>query len=331
MKVLLIFLILKLIHGSPLEEFKNGSQIVPLNSPMNLQHVSPMVMPPQAYIPQAQPQPSPCQQNYCQYYPSLCNSGCEQRPQQPNIIYRQQPPQTKTVQVPVPVQKVVPETVTRSFPKQPTTITVLHESETLSICPHNYELIEDEDDNKKCIRRNAETITCPHSFEWRDDRCVNKRKVCPNEYTMSHENICMPRIICPQYYYQHGDECLPPRTQCPNGWRWNGKICEVERLICPMGFQLTSDNECERETFLCPPNYKNVGQQCVREEATCPSLDYRMNENNVCEKTVNKCPSGSFEQYGTCVTTKYECPAGTKTEGDKCLIEEVNYKTITEV
>lgn len=300
--------------------------------------VSPIIVPAQTI----QTGGSPCYSGNCNYYPSLCNSGCQQQQQQqqyqpqyqnyynyPQQLVQQ--PKTQVVKVPVPVQKVVPEKITRTFPMQPTIENIPMESETLSICPVDFESIEDENDQMRCVQNDDTEVICPQSFEWQTDRCIATKILCPNEYFMSNLK-CTPRIMCPPNYHQSGNKCVPPTPICPTGWRWNHEICEAERITCPSGYSLTKNNECIHETYTCPHSYRKFGNQCVKDEPSCPSHDYIMNKNtNVCEKIVNKCPAESYEQYGQCVATKYVCPVGSKTVGDMCTVEETSYKTVHEM
>jgi hypothetical protein len=275
--------------------------------------------------------PSSCQSNLCNYFPSTCGS-CYQGYQyvQPITVAPlplTRPPQV--VQVPVQVPKVVPKKVMRTFSKQQVTEVVPMEQKIQRTCPYNFDRIEgDYDDELECTEQESK-VTCPPSYEWEFNRCVEKNSLCVQEYIRVHDQ-CVPRIICPQNYIQRGNECIAPEPYCQMGYRWNGKICESERLTCANGYKLSNNNQCIRETYTCPINYKKIGNQCVKEEASCPS-DYRMVANNICEKSVNTCPTGSYDQYGQCVTTKYVCPAGSTTEGDHCTVEETTYDTVHEV
>lgn len=273
---------------------------------------------------------SPCQTScnsqstqcpsYCSQAPQLCSSGCQQR----------QTSKTVTVQVPVRVSKTVSENVTRTVQKQPRRVKVEMEIKTIKECPKNYKMVEDENDNQKCVLERAASVSCPTDYTFKNDKCIRTITTCPNEHNKVMQN-CALRTVCPQNYHQRNDECVPPTPQCPFGWNWNGRVCEPERLSCPSGYTLGNNNQCIHEMQRCPPNYREFGNQCLMEEPGC-TFGYNIDRNtNVCEKVVNKCPTGSYEQYGDCVNVSYGCPSGTKDAGNHCTYDETVQKVVYEV
>lgn len=347
MKVLLIFLlflnIFKIFYA--LEDFSDNK----INLPMHKSSAADLILPPNAVSPEIiSPLPSnsvypnggtsgqpiypnsPCQTScnsqgtqcpsYCNQAPQLCSSGCQQR----------QTSKTVTVQVPVRVSKTVSENVTRTIQKQPRRVKVEMETETVKQCPKNYKMIEDENDNQKCVLERESSISCPVDYSFKNDKCVRTITTCPNEHNKVMQN-CALRVVCPQNYYQRNEECVPPTPQCPFGWNWNGRVCEPERLSCPSGYVLGKNNQCIHEMQRCPPHYREFGNQCLMEEPGC-EYGYNINGNtNICEKIVNKCPKGSYEQYGDCVNVSYNCPTGTKDAGNHCTYDETIQKLVYEM
>lgn len=267
---------------------------------------------------------NPCH-NYCNYYPSYyCNVNC--------INYETQttPPQIRIVLVPTTVTKKIPETTTKTVPKEKIIQNVPMEITNEISCPINFHLIKDPNNGQRCVSSDTDIVQCQSPFIWKKERCVATRTICPNEYN-TEGRICTARIVCPQNYILRGSECIAPEPLCPIGWKWNGRHCEVERATCPAGYELRGD-ECIFETYRCPPNYKEFGQRCVKEDPVC-AFGYTINvSENTCLKELRKCPRGSFEQNrGQCVAITYACPVGAQEAGDLCTITETKWKTITEM
>lgn len=345
--VLILFLFLNIFKTLfALEDF-NGNQV---NFPKQRNSAADLILPPNAVSPEIVPPfssnpgylnggssgqlpiypNSPCQTScnsqstqcpsYCSQAPQLCSSGCQQR----------QTSKTVTVQVPVRVSKTVSENVTRTVQKQPRRVKVEMEIKTIKECPKNYKMVEDENDNQKCVLERSASVSCPGDYTFKNDKCIRTITTCPNEHNKVMQN-CALRTVCPQNYHQRNDECVPPTPQCPFGWNWNGRVCEPERLSCPSGYTLGNNNQCIHEMQRCPPNYREFGNQCLMEEPGC-TFGYNINGNtNVCEKVVNKCPTGSYEQYGDCVNVSYGCPSGTKDAGNHCTYDETVQKVVYEV
>jgi hypothetical protein len=332
LKLLICVNIFEVIYA--LEDFNNNGLNSVVITPPNA--VSPDIVPPftsdDGWIGGQPTYPiSPCQSpcnspstqcpGYCGQTPQLCSSACQSL---------KLPPQTITVQVPVRYTKIVPEKVIRTIQKQPRRERVETIVDTVKECPKNHKMTEDENDIKRCVPIRESITSCPVDYILKDDKCIKKITTCANEHTKVMQN-CALRVKCPQGYHQRGNECILPTPQCSYGWNWNGKVCEPERLTCPAGYILGQNNQCEHEIQKCPSNYKEYGNQCIKEEPGCGYGFYMNADTNVCEKTVNKCPPDSHEQFGECVKIIYECPSGSKDVGNYCTLESIVQRPVEEM